>query len=93
MKYLNYTVVNGVVTAGSQTTIDGHCKFYVSGNIWSLDGPTLGFLCSIAVVWVNQAAGRVSIDPRPIGNIITVNFTTWGTAVQQSDGSYVISIA
>ena len=93
MTYVNFTVVNGVVTVGTQDTIDGHCTFQASGNIWSLDGPALGFLCSIPVTWVNQAVGRVAYDPRPInGSVSEVNFSAWGTAIAQPDGRFVISV-
>lgn len=92
--YLNFTLVNGVVTAGKQPNIDAHCLFQPSGNIWSIDGPTLGFLCSMAAAWVNQSAGRVAYDPRPInGSSAGVNLMgAWGTAIQQPDGRYVISV-
>ena len=97
--YLSYTVVNGKVTAGSSSTINSNCIFEATGNIWSIDGPTLGFLCSIVVTWVNKAAGRVAYDKRVLdGSVVNVNLSdqetgaAWGTAIVQPDGRYVISI-
>jgi hypothetical protein len=98
MVYLNYTVVGGAVTPGAQSTIDAHTTFQVSGNIWSLDGPTLGYLASIAVAFVSapfqasgQTAQRVVYDPRPLnGSATSVNFSAWGTAYLQPDGRYII---
>jgi hypothetical protein len=99
MEYLSYSVVNGVIVAGQSATITPNCIFEVSGNIWSIDGPTLGFLCSIVVTWVNKAAGLVAYDKRPLdGTISNVNLSNlatgaaWGTAIVQPDGRYVISI-
>lgn len=93
MSYLSYTVVNGVVKPGSKTAIDATCIFQESGNIWSLDGPTLGYLCSIAVAFVNVSVGRVTYDPRVLnGSNSSINFSNWGTAIQQPDGRFVISI-
>jgi hypothetical protein len=93
MNYLNYTVVNGAVTPGSSVTINPNCIFEACGNIWSIDGPTLGFLCSIVVTFVNKSVGRVSYDPRILNGLASnVNLTNWGTAIIQPDGRYVISI-
>jgi hypothetical protein len=90
VKYLNY--ISGVF--GSQTTINPNCIWYPSGNVWSIDGPTIGYLCSIVCVWVNQSAGRVAFDARALnGTVLNVNLgSTWGTAIAQSNGGYVISI-
>jgi hypothetical protein len=97
MNYLSFSVVNGAVLAGSSATITPNCIFEVVGNIWSIDGPTLGFLCSIVVTWVNRSAMRVAYDPRPLNGLpvtlpVNLNFSTWGTAIIQPDGRYVISI-
>jgi len=93
MNYLNYTVVNGAITQGTQAEIGPNCIFEAVGNIWSVDGPALGFLCSIVVTWVNKAAGRVQFDSRPLNGLAAnVNFSAWGTAIVQSDGRYVISV-
>lgn len=91
--YLSFSVVGGMVVAGESPDITPSSLFQPSGGVWSLDGPALGFLCSIAVTWVNQAANRVSYDPRPLnGSVTEVNFSHWGTAVVQPDGRYAIQI-
>lgn len=94
MNYLNYTLKNGVPTPGKQPNIDQYCKFYPSGNVWSLAGPTFGFMVSIIGVWVDQGLGLLAYDPTLVnGKAFNPNLcNTWGTAFQQADGSYVISI-
>jgi hypothetical protein len=95
MNYLNYKIVNGAITPGSQATIDEFCLFTPTGAIWALNGPPapLNFLCAILVAWCSQAAGYVMYDPRPLNTISgPVNLSAWGTAVVQPDGRYAIQL-
>lgn len=94
MPYLEYSVVNGQITKGSSDTVTPNCIFQQDGNIWSLDGPTLGFLCSIVVTFVNVSVGRIDYDPRVIGSYDgNIKLTDWGWAEKQSDGRFAIRLA
>jgi hypothetical protein len=99
MKYASFSVVGGAVVYAESSDINANSTFYPSGNIWSLDGPNLGFLCSICAVIVNPTNMHVVFDKRPLdGSIINVALSSpspnvvWGTAILQPNGGFAIQI-
>ncbi len=92
MSFLSYQRTPGGIVPARLAAIDGTCLFQPSGNLWSLDGPALGYL--ITIVASVTPNGRVVFDKRPVNDgHAVVLLDQWGTLHPQKDGTVAIEWA
>lgn len=65
VKYLSYQLVNGAVVATRSETLDLHSLFYPDGNLYTLNGPPLGF--NVQVVGSKAPGGQINFQRIPMG--------------------------